>query len=65
MNGPWGKQIGLKEPRERSSKPMGIMRCREVRMDHSKPEVMKQESKGLVENPWALTMKKKNWAKEA
>ena len=31
----------LKEPRERSSKPMGIIRCRKVRMDHSKPEVMK------------------------
>ena len=33
--------MGLKEPRERSSKPMGIMWCRKVRMSYSKPEVMK------------------------
>ena len=41
MNGPWGKQMGLKEPRQRSSKLIGIMWCRKVRMGHSKPEVMK------------------------
>ena len=51
--------MGLKESRKRSSKPMGIMRCRKVRMGHSKSEVMKQESKGLVENPWAPKMKNK------
>ena len=33
--------MGLKEPRERSSKLMGIVKCRKVRMGHSKPEVMK------------------------
>ena len=33
--------MGLKEPRERSSKLMGIMRCRKVRMGHNRPEVMK------------------------
>ena len=42
--------MGLKELRERSSKLKGIMRCRKVRMDHSKPEVMTQENKGLVES---------------
>ena len=41
----------IKEPRKRSGKPIRIMRCRKVRMGHSKSEVMKQESKGLVENP--------------
>ena len=45
--------MGLKEPRERSSKPMDIMRYRKVRMSHSKSEVMKQESKGLVKSLWA------------
>ena len=43
--------MGLKEHRERSSKLMGIMRCKKVRMGHSKPEVIKQKSKGLVESP--------------
>ena len=51
--------MGLKEPRERSSKLMDIMRCRKVRMGHSKPEVMKQESKGLMESPWVPMMKDK------
>ena len=35
------------------------MRCRKVRIDHSKPEVMTQENKGLVESLWALRMKNK------
>ena len=43
--------MGLGEPREISSKPIGNMRCRKVRMSYSKAEVMKQESKGLVESP--------------
>ena len=55
--------MGLKEPRERSSKPIDIMRCRKVRTGHSKPDVMKQESKGLVENPWECRVRK--WAKDA
>ena len=40
--------MGLKELRERNSKPMG---SRKVRMGHSRLEVMKQVSKGLVESP--------------
>ena len=51
--------MGLGEPREISSKPIGNMRCRKVRMSYSKAEVMKQESKGLVESPWAPRMKNK------
>ena len=43
--------MGLKEYKERSSKLMGIMRCRKMRMSNSKPEVMMQKSKGLVESP--------------
>ena len=50
--------MGLKEPRERSSKLIGIMRCRKVRMGHSKTKVMKQESKGLVESPWECRVRK-------
>ena len=41
INRPWGKQMGLKEPRKRSRKPMGIMWCSKVRMGYSRPEVMK------------------------
>ena len=41
INGLWGKQMGLEEPRERSSKLIGIMWCTKVRMGHSKVEVMK------------------------
>ena len=41
INGSWEKQMGLEEPRERSSKPLSIMWCRKVRMSHSRPEVMK------------------------
>ena len=51
--------MGLREPREISSKPMGNMKCRKVRMGHNKAKVMKQESKRLVESPWALRMKNK------
>ena len=43
--------MGLKKPRERSRKLIGIMRCRKVGMGHNKTKVMKQESKGLVESP--------------
>ena len=46
-----------KEPRERNSIRIGIMRCRKVRMGHSKAEVMKWENKELMENPWASKMK--------
>ena len=41
INGPWGKQMCLKEPGERNSKPMDVMWCRKVRMGHNKLEVMK------------------------
>ena len=51
--------MGLKKPRERSRKLIGIMRCRKVGMGHNKTKVMKQESKGLVESPWAPRMKNK------
>ena len=43
--------MGLREPREISSKLMGNMKCRKVRMGHNKAKVMKQESKRLVESP--------------
>ena len=33
--------MDIKEPKERSSKPMGIMRCRKVKMGHNKPKVIK------------------------
>ena len=36
---------------------MGIMRCKKMRMGHSKPEVIKQKSKGLVESPWVQRIK--------
>ena len=40
-SGSWGKQMGLKEPREGSSKPMGIMWYRKVRIGHGRPKVRK------------------------
>ena len=41
INGTWGKQMGLKEPRKGSRKLMGIMWSSKVRMGHNRPEVMK------------------------
>ena len=45
---PINKQMGLKEAngpkgdqRERSSKPMGSMWCRKVRIGHNRPEVLR------------------------
>jgi len=38
INGSQRKQVGLKEPREKSSKPMSSMK---VRMCRGKPQVMK------------------------
>ena len=49
--------MGLEEPKERSSKLMGIMWCRKVRMGHGRAKVMNYESKGLVESPWTPMMK--------
>ena len=37
----WEKQMGLKEPRKGSSKTMGIMWCKKVKMGHNMLKVRK------------------------